>query len=597
MTAVAAPERVRLAWARLTISTDAVALLGLAVLSAAMVAVTWKTWGDLGRDTGYDLVAGARVAGGGLPYVDFTYYYGPLAPFLAGLAAWLGGTGIDPQLGLGLVLALAIVAATYALARRVAGPLGGFLAAAITVPVAFGPTNLSFVLPHTFSATAGILATLGFLLCLVTFGERATRRWLVLAGVCAGLVALTRPELELAVVAAGVVWLAFRARGGRGSFGRDAASLVAPAALIPLAVYGAFLTAVPFHRLVFENLYPADTLAAAGNNVVRLHAPLTASSFVDLGVKLAIYAAFAAGLVALGVWLDRDSRARRPLLVLTAIGALLVTGLAVARPETLRYCLEFAWGWIPAGAAIATGILFWRGRRADGRSPAALALLAGGVALTVIAATTYAAFFVHSERAQPALYAVPLAAVFLARLHLVELGRSASVVRLGAVWLAFLAAAGVGLTIKDAAAETATVRGPGGSLAATPADAAPLQAALDVIGTNTSPGDPILLAPQLTTLYTLSGRVDPLPEISLLPGALPTREDELGAIARLERQDVRLVVTDRRPFTEYGHTAFGQSFDRTLAGWIRTRFDHLATLPAGPGGTHTLDIWIRGGTS
>ena len=508
------------------------------------------------------------------------------------------GAGIGSAIGLGIVLSIAIVAVTYVLGRKLAGPTGGFLAAAITIPVAFGPTNLSFVLPHTYSATAGILATLCFLLCLVRFGEREARSWLVLAGVAAGMVALTRPELVLAVVIAGVVWLAVRARQtGRPTL-RDAACLVAPAAAIPLAVYGAFLTAVPFHRLVFENLYPVDTLAAAGNAVVRLHAPLTASSFGELALKLVLYAAGIAALVALGTWLDRDTRARRPLIAITGIGIVLAVALAVARPETLRYGLEFAWGWIPAGVVIASGILLWRARRSDGRTASALAILAACVALTVMAATTYAAFFVHSTRAQPALYAVPLAAIFLARLHLVEIARSPSVVRLGALWLAFLAAAGIGLTLKDAAAESATVRGPGGALAAAPADAAPMQAALDLIGANTKAGEPILLAPQLTTLYTLSGRTDPLEQLSLLPGALPTRGDELGAIAALEQAGVRLVVTDRREFTEYGHTAFGQSFDTTLAGWIRTHFDHLATLPAGPGGTHTLDVWIKeGGTS
>ena len=597
MTTLAAPERVRLAWARLTLSSDALAAIGLTALAGIMIAITWNTWGDLGRDTGYDLVAGERVATGDLPYTDFTYYYGPLAPALAGLAAWIGGAGIGSGIGLGIVLSLAIVAVTYALGRKLAGPTGGFLAAAITIPVAFGPTNLSFVLPHTYSATAGILATLCFLLCLVRFGEREARSWLVLSGVAAGMVALTRPELVLAVVIAGVLWLAFRARQSGRSTLRDAACLVAPAAVIPLAVYGAFLTAVPFHRLVFENLYPVDTLAAAGNAVVRLHAPLTASSFGEVAFKLALYAAGIAALVALGTWLDRDTRARRPLIALIGIGTVLAVALAVARPETLRYGLEFAWGWIPAGVVIASGVLLWRARRPDGRTAGALAVLAVCVALAVIAATTYAAFFVHSTRAQPALYAVPLAAIFLARLHLVEIARSPSVVRLGAIWLAFLAAAGIGLTLKDAAAESATVRGPGGALAAPPADAAPMQAALDLIGTNTKAGDSILLAPQLTTLYTLSGRTDPLEQLSLLPGALPTRADEFGAIAALEEAGVRLVVTDRREFTEYGHTAFGQSFDTSLAGWIRTHFDHLATLPAGPGGTHTLDVWIKGGTS
>jgi hypothetical protein len=60
----------------LAVSADTVAITALAVLTAVLVALTWGAWGDFGRDTGYDVVAGARVAHGDLPYRDFTYYYG-----------------------------------------------------------------------------------------------------------------------------------------------------------------------------------------------------------------------------------------------------------------------------------------------------------------------------------------------------------------------------------------------------------------------------------------------------------------------------------------------------------------------------------------
>ena len=83
----------RAARTQVCLRADAVALGGLALFVGILAAATWGTWGDLDSDTGYDLVAGARVADGELPYRDFTYYYGPLAPFLSGLAALLGGSG------------------------------------------------------------------------------------------------------------------------------------------------------------------------------------------------------------------------------------------------------------------------------------------------------------------------------------------------------------------------------------------------------------------------------------------------------------------------------------------------------------------------
>src|SRR5204862_5902421 len=104
-----------------------------------------------------------------------------------------------------------------------------------------------------------------------------------------------------------------------------------------------------------------------------------------------------------------------------------------------------------------------------------------------------------------------------------------------------------------------------------------LQAAVQEIERRTNPGESILVAPQLTALYTLSGRDDPLSEISLVPGALPSRADELRAIAQLRQSHVRLVLVDERTFPEYDQTTFGGSFDRTLAAWIRSRFAHAAS--------------------
>ncbi len=65
-------------------------------------------------------------------------------------------------------------------------------------------------------------------------------------------------------------------------------------------------------------------------------------------------------------------------------------------------------------------------------------------------------------------------------------------------------------------------------------------------------------------------------------------------IATLRASGVRLAVIDRRQFTEYGHTGFGESFDRTLAAWTARSFVHVATLTApGPDG-RTLDVWLKG---
>jgi hypothetical protein len=595
MTSLAPAVRLGATRLRVHVHADLVALAALSGLVALLALLTWGTWGDLGRDTGYDLVAGARVAHGHAPYVGFVYYYGPLAPALLGLSAWLGGSGLAPAIGLGIALTVAIVGATYALARTWLSPLGAALPAALTAAVAFAPGNFSFVLPHTYSAPLAVLTTLAFLIALARYGAGRRRAWLLAAGIGAGLVALTRPEFELAVVLAAVLWLGLRMHAGLADR-REVALLAMPALLVPTLVYGAFLSRISLHRLLFENLYPVDQLRQGGDALLRLHAPLTVSSFATLGGRLALYAAGAAAIVLLGLALER-SRRPRPLWAGTLVLAAGLSASAVLRPETLRYGLEFVYGWIPAGALLAAVFLTWRALRRRELAPAAQVELAVAVVLAVVAGEIYAAFFIQSSRPQPAVYAIPFAAVFLARLHLGRIASSRSGVVLGGIWLAFLAASSIGLALKDARADSGTVSGPGGTMAAAPADAPMYQAAIDEIVRTTRPGQPILIAPQLTALYTLSGRSDPLPEISLLPGALPSAQAQRAAIARLQARRVRLFVIDRHPFSEYGQSGFGISFDRILARWIRSHSRHVATIPSSGGSSsHTIDIRLRSAT-
>jgi dolichyl-phosphate-mannose-protein mannosyltransferase len=562
--------------ARVGVSADVLALGGLVLVLGVLAVLTWGTWGDLDSDTGYDLIAGARLADGDLPYRDFTYYYGPLAPALAGLAALVGGTGIGPAVVLGFLIAIAIVGATYALARSFVSPLGAFLAAAITAGVAFTPNNYSYVLPHTYGATAGTLLLLVLLLCLARFARSERPAWLAGAGVSVGLVALTKPEVAAAALAASAAWLLLsRSR-------REAVLLLVPAVAIPAAVYGFFAATVGLGDLLFENLWPRDELAAGGDEMLRARMPMTLESFAKVGGRFLLYAAGAAALVWYARQLDRGGRRRRWLLAGGVLAAVLVALVCAAKPDGLRDAFYYAWGWIPIGAAVAVAYLVYRRR---GRLE-----LAAAVALAVVAATTYA-FTLHGWRPQMSVYYAPLAAILVVRLHTVELARTRTAYVVGAVWVAFLAAGGAYLALDEAGRDRVTVHGPGGSLAEAPAEAALYQRALDEIAARTEPGDKIFVTPLMTGLYVLSGHDSPLRQISSLPTALPEPADERDAIARLDAAPVNLVITDSRSWKGYGHTTFGDSFQRDVAAWVERNFERATTIQGAEG--RRLEVWVR----
>ena len=76
-----------------------------------------------------------------MPYRDFTYYYGPLAPALGAAIQLIGVSPLTAAIALGLLVTTAILAATYVLARSFVGPVGAGLATAITAAVAVIPNN------------------------------------------------------------------------------------------------------------------------------------------------------------------------------------------------------------------------------------------------------------------------------------------------------------------------------------------------------------------------------------------------------------------------------------------------------------------------
>jgi len=575
--------------------------LTVAVAFVALAALTWNAWGDLSHDTGYDFVAADRLAGGDLPYADFPYIYGPLGVSLLAGAFAAFGTSVGTAVALGLVLAAAAVALTYLLARELTGQLGATLAAVLAAGAAFGTGNIGLILPHATSASVAVVVSLLALLAAARYARGAGRGWLLTAGLAAGALALTRPEFALAGAVALVLWLgmrAWRATGAeRGAALREAAVCLGAALALPAIVYGLILTQVGPGELVNDNLFPSAQLTAGGSAVLEGSAPMTASSFAELLADLLVYTAGAVALVAAGVFARRSRQAATAVAVLAGGAALLLVAALIVNPEAVRSRLEPAYAWIPAGAALATAALAWRSRRHDWTAADQTALLLAAF-LTVLAGKTYAAFAPHPnpDFAQFATYALPFAAVFLAWLHLEILPRRGgdATRALGALWLGILALCTAGLLAHDGSRETQTVHGPGGSLAAPAAQASAYQGAVDAIARLTRPGEPVLLAPQLTALYTISDRSNPLSQISLLPGTLATEADEDAAIERL--RDVRVAVIDRRPLAEYGQGAFGETFDRRLGAYLRDEFRRVTTFGGAGSGAVSLELWQRSAT-
>lgn len=180
--------------------------LALVLLETLLLARwTWHAAGDPLIDAARDLYAAQRMAHGAVLYADLNYLYGPLPPSLLAWLFRLFGVSANvvrvfDVVTIGL-LATMLLDLWNRLADRVTSTVavGAFLLLCAFAQFT-GFRNYSFVLPYTHAATLGFILTLATAWALVRWTQRPTNRWIVFAGMFAGLAVLTKPEMAAAAV-------------------------------------------------------------------------------------------------------------------------------------------------------------------------------------------------------------------------------------------------------------------------------------------------------------------------------------------------------------------------------------------------------------
>jgi 4-amino-4-deoxy-L-arabinose transferase-like glycosyltransferase len=579
---------------------DRTVIAALALCFAVLTALTWRKWGVPEIDAGAELTTADLIKHGAVAYRDVRYYYGPLGLYSLALSFKVFGTSFTTAFAFGLVQTAAIIAAFYALARHWLAPLTAGLASAVLLAIGFSGTAFNFVLPHTDSATFGLLCLLLTLLAL-------TRERPLAAGVGVGLVALTRPEfLAVAIGAAAAYAIATWRVSGRAPAWRAAWRMALPALAIPVAVYAWFAEQAGFSRLFTENLWPVKFLHA-GVNTEQNWMPLSPGSIVGLAARAAIYTGLLAALVAsVNGWRSR----RRPAaaragehgdgavgngstapadvrggawralwpLAAAALGILLLDGLLRASGvlagqraaiELEMRHLVLGMSWLPAlgiAVAVLAAVRLVRGQSSPlGRSwPADLALTVAALGLGLRA---YNAF--TTEGSYAPYFAAPLV-LLLGILHERVAARwpQARVASLGALGLvaAGLAAYALGGLYVH---ENTTVHTPRGSFVTSAAAAGALQAAVRQIDAQSAPNQPILAAPTDGGLYFMADRRPALYELTLLPGLLASPAEERAAVARMRREHVAVAAIGARDLSIWGTPTFGVNYDPLLGAYLR----------------------------
>ena len=349
------------------------------------------------------------------------------------------------------------------------------------------------------------------------------------------------------------------------------------------------------YQLLFENLYPVDQINAGAGDVLNIGAPMTAGSFAELLGRLALYALAAGALLVVAGMIERGGRARTVALAGLAVVAVGALAALAVRPELVRHGLQFAYGWIPAGAAVAVAVLLWRRHRTAGEwSPAAQAELLLAAFLVIIAARTYAAFFANATVPQQAAYAIPvrrrlpcLASRQGARRVPVRASHRRGLARLprprGRRPRGRPTRVTVRFTSRAPAAPCPSVRGRPRRTRRpwTPSFARPRRATRCCSPPSSPRSTPSPAAPT------------PSRRSRCCRARCRTRTAEREAIRRLDESGVDLAVINTRPLTEYGQGAFGDTYYRSIQDWLDRDFGRVASFGNDGETTVALDVWQR----
>jgi Dolichyl-phosphate-mannose-protein mannosyltransferase len=583
---------------RIAANADARAITGLLLFFALLAGLSWRAWGVPSVDAGHELNVASTLASGGHPYSDIRYFYGPVGLYALGGAFAVFGASFTTAFAFGLLQAAAIIGVFYALARQLLSVTPAAIAAAIVAAIGFSGTAFNFVLPHTNSGTFGILFLLLMLLAL-------KREQLVLAGLAAGVVGLTRPEF---VAVAGLAGLAYvvgvaRQHGVRTAL-RALLPLALPAVLVAGGVLALLANSVGAERLFTENLWPVDFLRIAGFNSQHSWAPMDLESVAATLARAGIYCTMLAAVVGTGLLFSRATDRRSHLLalwpLLAAVIALLIVdiawkGIGIWAPAQSAVQHEathllIGMSWLPAlgfAACAVVGVRLLRGG-APLISDSWGFDLALVVAAAALGARAYDAF--TAEASYAPYYAAPLVlllAVLHDRLsHRFPEARTALYGALAAVAIGLTAYAQIAL-YPDSSAAVNTERG---SFLTAPGSAPVIQETVDYIDSHTTPGEAVLAVPADSGLNFMTDRPAPLYDAMFLPGLLDSHQDEREAIARLEAENVRYAVVDNRRFVDYRFERFGSDYNRVFAAWIHRNGAPVATFgdtgAEPPGGTN-----------
>jgi hypothetical protein len=548
------------------------------ILFLVMLAASWQRWTQPLIDHGREMNLPARILAGERLYNDVQFLYGPFAPSFNALLYRVFGIHLSVLKAAGAVCAILILLVIYRMARLLMSEWESSLVVGLALVMCALKSTANYVQPYAYAALYGLVFSLGSLLATVNYIKTRANWRLVMAGSLAGLSLISKPEIALAGLAAGLAALIVESFAERKPQWLGAAFFSAPVAAIAAVTYAIILSRTPLRILLDDNhvLFTAmpPQLIYFNRHVSGL--AQWPSSFWFSLAGIGVFALWFGICAVIGAIASRKEAEWRGVLkvglIMVCAGALWLL-IAVRFSSRSSNVTPFASAVFIMPALI--GFIIRDYHKESRRILLVIAVFGFVAILRVIfnIATTgpYAPFYL------PASIVVYLYLLFhFAPTLFTKTDSTRENIRRAAMVMIALMIAGIGLNsaIRLRRDNTFTVSSPRGSFITVPEIGEPLQAAIRYAEERTGPDDYLLAAPQATTINFLAARRYPLREEIIHPGFL-AGEKEIDAIERIKARKTPLILIVNIDTSEFGDRAFGVDYNEALTRWIIENY-HLA---------------------
>jgi len=215
-----------------------------------MLVVSWRKWPDPLIDFGRELYVPWQLSQGQVLYRDIAYFRGPLSPYFNALLFKTFGVGLMTLAWANIAILTALTFLIYRLLRIVGSWVSPVLGCVVFLVIFalsqyLATANYNFVCPYSQELIHGIILSFTMVYLLYRYMSKPRAVFISLAGLCLGLILLTKLEVfpaAVLAVTAGLI-LIFREERPAGSRLLGLLALFAFGLMAPLACFVMYFSA------------------------------------------------------------------------------------------------------------------------------------------------------------------------------------------------------------------------------------------------------------------------------------------------------------------------------------------------------------------